>query len=71
MFGALSYFLVAYALFAGTVVFLMTFGRSPVFAGTFVERASDFVAGGCVDSGLYAALALTRCNLICGAVVPK
>lgn len=60
MIAALSYFLVAYALFAGIVVFLMTFGRSPVFAGTFVERCSDFMAGGCFDSGLYA-LPITIC----------
>jgi hypothetical protein len=52
MIEQLGYFLVAYALFAGGIIFLMTFGRSPIFAGTVVERASDFIAGGCLDSGL-------------------
>jgi hypothetical protein len=60
----LGYFLLAYALFAGVLVFLLTFGRSAVFAGTIVERAGDFVAGGCLDSALCAPMSSGVCFLL-------
>jgi hypothetical protein len=64
----LGYFLVGYAIFAGVLIFLMTFGRSAAFAGTIVERASDFVAGGCLDSALCAPMAIFVCWILPVAV---